>query len=96
MSAPADLATSLKGIEKSKFLSCSGPPTLAYPTGGQDRMSFVTNLKRGEAIGIASPAAFAPASCSVDAVFQDDRLLSSQFSGDLAMCNLVFSPCLSK
>ena len=94
--APADLATSLQGIDKSKFLSCSGPPALEYPNGAQDHMSFVTNLKRGEAIGIASPMALAPDSCSVDAVFQDNRLASSRFSGNLTMCNMVFAPCLQK
>ena len=42
--APVDLVASLKGIEQSKFLSCSGPPILALSGAGQDRMSFVTNL----------------------------------------------------
>ena len=59
-------------------------------------MSFVTNLKRGEAIGVASPTALAPASCSVDAVFENSRLVSADFSGDQSMCQLVFSPCLQK
>jgi hypothetical protein len=94
--APTDLAAALKGIEKSRFLSCSGPPILQLPQGNQDRMSFVTNLKRGSTIGIASPTAIAPEACSVDAVFQDDRLASANFSGNLAMCNLVFGPCLRK
>jgi len=94
--APIDLAASLKGIEKSRFLSCSGPPILQLPQGSQDRMSFVTNLKRGSTIGIASPTAVATEACSVDAVFQDDRLASADFSGNLSMCNLVFGPCLRK
>ncbi len=89
-----DLGVALKGIEKSRFLACSGPPVLELPEGGQDRMSFVTNLKRGEAIGIMSPSALAPASCSVDAVFENSRLVSANFSGDQSMCQLVFSPCL--
>ena len=38
-----DLSVALKGIEKSRFLACSGPPVLELPQGGQDRMSFVTN-----------------------------------------------------
>jgi hypothetical protein len=92
--APVDLAASLKGIAKSKFLTCSGPPLMEFAQSGQDRMSFVTNLKRGQAIGIESPTAFAPDSCSVDAVFEQDRLTSSSFSGNLSMCQLVFSPCL--
>ena len=94
--APIDLAASLKGIETSKFLSCSGPPILQLPQGNQERMSFVTNLRRGSTIGIASPTAVATEACSVDAVFQDDRLASADFSGNLSMCNLVFGPCLRK
>lgn len=94
--APVDLVASLKGIEQSKFLSCSGPPILASSGAGQDRMSFVTNLSRGNAIGIASPTAAPVTSCSVDAVFQDRRLVSATFSGDQSMCSLVFSPCLQK
>ena len=50
-----NLGVALKGIEKSRFLACSGPPLLELPQGGQDRMSFVTNLKRGEAIGSLEP-----------------------------------------
>ena len=91
-----NLGVALKGIEKSRFLACSGPPLLELPQGGQDRMSFVTNLKRGEAIGVASPTDLAPASCSVDAVFENSRLVSADFSGDQSMCQLVFSPCLQK
>ena len=93
---PVDLATSLQGIEKSKFLSCSGPPVLELPQAGQDRMSFVTNLRRGSTIGVLTPTQPAPESCSVDAVFQDDRLVSANFSGNLTMCNLVFGPCMRK
>jgi hypothetical protein len=93
---PADLSASLKGIEKAKFLACSGPPLLELPQAGQDRMSFVTDLKRGAPIGIASPAALPTESCSVDAVFEQDRLVSSVFSGNLSMCQLVFAPCLPK
>ena len=92
--APANLAASLKGIEKSRFLSCSGPPLLATSNAGQDQMSFVTNLRRGETIGVTSPTAFPVASCSVDAVFQNDRLVSSTFSGDMSMCSMVFGPCI--
>ena len=91
-----NLGVALKGIEKSRFLACSGPPILELPQGGQDRMSFVTNLKRGSAIGISSPTDLAPASCSVDAVFENSRLVSADFSGDQSMCQLVFSPCLQK
>ena len=92
-----NLAAQLKGIDQSRFLGCSGPPFLQYPQGGsQVEMSFVTNLKRGQAIGIASPTAFAPEDCSVDAIFTDQRLVQAKFSGNLSMCDLVFSPCLSK
>jgi len=91
-----NLAVSLKGIEKSRFLSCSGPPLLSTSSAGQEHMSFVTNLRRGETIGVTSPTAFPVASCSVDAVFQNDRLVSSTFSGDTSMCSLVFGPCLQK
>jgi hypothetical protein len=94
--APGNLATSLKGIEKSRFLGCSGPPLLTTSNAGQEHMSFVTNLRRGETIGVTSPTAFPVASCSVDAVFQNDRLVSSTFSGDMSMCSMVFAPCLQK
>jgi hypothetical protein len=95
-SPPVNLAASLQGIEKSKFLSCSGPPLLAEPSAGGEHMSFVTNLRRGETIGNSIPTALPVASCSVDAIFQNDRLVSSLFSGDQSMCSLVFSPCLQK
>jgi hypothetical protein len=94
--ATPDLAAALKGIEKSHFLDCSGPPILELPQGGQDRMSFVTNLQRGATIGVSSPTSLAPASCSVDTVFEDSRLTSANFSGDLSMCQVVFAPCLRK
>jgi len=91
---PADLASSLKGITKSQFLSCSGPPILEFSQGGQDRMSFQTNLKRGQQIGISNPNTLD--SCSVDAVFEQDRLASATFSGNQSMCGLVFTPCLGQ
>jgi hypothetical protein len=91
---PPDLATALKGIDKTKFLSCSGPPLLDYPTSGQERMSFVTDLRRGAAIGVASPGALSPESCNVDTLFQDERLVSANFSGNISLCNMVFAPCL--
>jgi hypothetical protein len=94
--APRDLSVALKGIEKPRFLSCSGPPLLELPQGGQDRMSFVTNLQRGSTIGIASPTAMAPESCSVNVLFQDNRLVSADFSGNMSMCDMVFSPCLPR
>jgi hypothetical protein len=92
----ADLAASLKGIDRARFLTCSGPPLLETPEGGQDRMLFLSNLKRGQAIGVGSAADGPDVSCSVDAVFQNDRLVSSDFSGNPSMCSLVFSPCLPK
>ncbi len=94
--APPDLQAALKGIDKSRFLACSGPPILEMPQGDQDRMAFLTNLKRGEAIGIASPTADPTASCSVNAVFENSRLVSAAFSGNQSMCQVVFAPCLSK
>jgi hypothetical protein len=93
---PVDLAASLKGIDKAKFLRCAGPPTVAFSESGRDLMSFMTNLKRCQAIGAASSAPIPAATCMVDAVFQDNRLVSSSFSGDQSMCSLVFSPCLPK
>ena len=92
----ADLATALKGIDQSRFLACSGPPSLEQPTGGQVNMWFVTNLKRGAAIGLLSPTAPAPESCSVAAVFENSRLVSATFSGNQSMCQVVFGPCLQK
>jgi hypothetical protein len=93
---PADLSTALRGMSKSEFLSCAGPPMLEYAQAGLDRMSFVTNLKRGQPIGIAGPLAGPAESCSVDATFERDRLVTSSFSGNIGMCDLVFSPCLPK
>jgi hypothetical protein len=94
--ASPDLGVALKGIEQSRFLSCSGPPTLEYPQGNQDHMSFVTNLQQGAAIGVLPQGALAPAACSVDAVFENSRLISATFSGNQSMCQLVFNPCLQK
>lgn len=96
MQPPPDLNAQLKGIDKARFLSCSGPPALEMPQGNQDRMSFVTNLKRGEMIGIMNPAAAPLESCSVDALFENDRLVTATFSGNQGMCDLVFAPCLKK
>ncbi len=94
--AAPDLGVALKGIEQSRFLACSGPPILEYPQGSQVRMSFVTNLKRGQSMGVADPMALPPGSCSVDALFENSRLVSASFSGDPTMCQLVFAPCLQK
>lgn len=91
-----DLSVTLRGIEEAKFLACSGPPSLKLSQAGQDRMSFVTNLQRGQPIGNASPVAVPTESCSVDAVFEHDRLVHSVFSGNLTMCRLVFASCLQK
>jgi hypothetical protein len=92
----ADLGVALQGIDQARFLACSGPPSLEQPSGGQDRMWFVTNLKRGAAIGLLSPTAPAPESCSVAAVFENSRLISANFSGNQSMCQVVFAPCLQK
>jgi hypothetical protein len=94
--ATPDLGVALKGIEQSRFLVCSGPPVLEYPQGGRVRMSFVTNLRRGEAMGVVGPTALPPASCSVDALFENSRLVTANFSGDQTMCQLVFAPCMPK
>ena len=91
-----DLNTALSGVEKSRFLMCSGPPSLEIPERGQDRMWFVTNLDRGQTIGIHSPTANPPDSCSVAAVFENSRLTAATFSGNQSMCQVVFAPCLSK
>lgn len=91
-----DLGSALSGIEQSRFLTCSGPPSLELPQGSQDRMWFVTNLKRGETIGAIGPTAAPVESCSVAATFENSRLASATFSGNQSMCQLVFAPCLSK
>jgi hypothetical protein len=91
-----DLGAALTGIDQSRFLACSGPPVLEIPQGSQDRMSFVTNLTRGQSMGVVGPTALPPASCSVDALFENSHLVSAKFSGDLTMCQLVFAPCLQK
>jgi hypothetical protein len=92
----ADLGVALKGIDQARFLACSGPPSLEQPSSGQDRMWFVTNLKRGAAIGLLSPTAPAAESCSVAAVFENSRLASATFSGNQSMCQVVFAPCLQQ
>lgn len=91
-----DLNAALSGIGKSRFLTCSGPPSLEMPQGTQDRMWFVSNLSRGQTIGVLSPTANAPDSCSVAAVFENSRLTSATFSGNQSMCQVVFAPCVSK
>lgn len=91
-----DLNTALSGIEKSRFLTCSGPPSLDMPQGNQENMWFVSNLSRGQAIGVLSPTANAPDSCSVAAVFENSHLVSATFSGNQSMCQVVFAPCMSK
>ena len=89
-----DLSVRLKGIDQARFLACSGPPMLEIPQGEQVRMTFVTNLQRGASVGILGPTAVPTESCSVNAVFENNRLASSAFSGNLPMCQLVFAPCL--
>ena len=91
-----DLSTKLKGITKAQFLACSGPPILEMPQPGQDRMSFVTNLRRGAVIGVTGPTAAPVESCSVDAVFEQDRLVTASFGGSDTMCQMVFTPCLDR
>jgi hypothetical protein len=91
-----DLSTALSGIEQSRFLTCSGPPSLELPQGGEDRMWFVTNLDRGQSVGLLSPTANSPDACSVTAVFRNARLANATFSGNQSMCQLVFAPCLSR
>ena len=59
-------------------------------------MWFVTNLDRGQNVGLLSPSADAPNACSVAAVFEGSRLVNATFSGNQSMCQLVFAPCLSK
>jgi hypothetical protein len=83
-------------MSQAQFIACAGPPLLEFSQGGQDHMAFVTNLKRGQPIGITSPIAAPVESCSVNTIFEQDHLVSSSFSGDLGMCSLVFSPCLGK
>jgi hypothetical protein len=90
-----DLTTDLKGIDEAKFLSCSGSPAVSFSQGGQDRMSFVTDLRRGAMIGISNVASPAVASCSVDAIFEQHKLVQATFSGDSGMCSAVFSPCVT-
>ena len=92
---PVDLSKSVQGMSKAQFIACAGPPSLEFSQGVQNHMSFVTNLQRGQAIGNTSPPAPVE-SYSVNTIFEQDRLVSSSFSGDLGMCNLVFSPCLGK
>ena len=91
-----DLSAALNGIDRARFLACSGPPSLEMPQGGQDRMWFVTNLKRGQSIGVLSPVGAAPEDCSVATTFENSHLVSATFSGNQSMCQLVFAPCLSK
>jgi hypothetical protein len=95
-SPPANLSAQLRGIEKSKFLACSGPPQLDYMAAGQERMSLVTNLAHGAMIpvGIASPMPVE--SCSVDAVFEQGRLITATFGGNRAICDQVFAPCTTR
>lgn len=94
--ATQDLGVALNGIEKSRFLACSGPPIIEDAQGGQDRMAFETNLRRGQKIGLSGPSAYPDALCSVTAIFENSRLVRADFSGDMAMCLFVFNPCRPK
>jgi hypothetical protein len=89
-----DLAAGLKGIDKAKFLSCSGPPSVSLTEGGQERMSFLTNGSQG--MGLFNPAAAPMAACSGNAVFQRGKLADVTFSGDPDTCVRVFGPCAQK
>jgi hypothetical protein len=91
-----DLATDLRGIDEAKFLSCSGPPAVSFSQGGQDRMSFLTDLRRGAMIGISNATSPAVASCSADAVFEHHKLVQATFGGDSGMCSAVFGPCVNR
>jgi hypothetical protein len=95
-SPSVNLSTQLRGIDKSKFLACSGPPQLDYMTAGQERISMVTSLAHGAMIpvGVASPMPVE--SCSVDAVFEKGRLIAATFVGNRAMCDQVFAPCTTR
>jgi hypothetical protein len=90
----AGLSEALQGIQKPQFLTCSGPPLLEWAEGGESRMSFLTDLRRGEAIGV-TPLGMPVQSCSVDAVFSRNQLITSSFGGNMTMCQMVFAPCLS-
>jgi hypothetical protein len=59
-------------------------------------MSFVTNPRRGETMGVVSPTALPPASRSVNAIFENSRLFDASFSGDLMQCQFMFVLCLLK
>jgi hypothetical protein len=91
---PVDLSIAVRGMPKQKFLACSGPPSMEFVQAGQDQMAFVTNLKRGQQIGIGSTVAIPTEACSVNATFVQDRLTNATFSGNQSMCELVFGPCL--
>jgi hypothetical protein len=92
-SPPENLSAQLRGIEKPKFLACSGPPQLDYMMAGQERMSLVTNLAHGALIPVGVTWPMPMQSCSVDAVFEHGRLIAVTFSGNHATCNQVFAPC---
>lgn len=91
---PADLASHLRGMSKAQFITCAGPPTLSTANGNQEQSYFEANLKRGSAIGINPPGAGPMASCSVNTVFQDDKVISATLGGNVSMCDLVFAPCI--
>jgi hypothetical protein len=90
------LGAALTEIGQSRFLAWSGPPVLEFPQGSQDRMSFVTNLRQGQSMGVVDPTGLPPTSCTADALFENARLVSAKFSGELTMCPLVFVPCLQE
>ena len=89
-----DLASGLKGIDRSQFLSCSGPPSASLTEGGQERMTFLTDGSHGQ--GLFNPAAAPLAACSGNATFEQDRLVSITLGGDPNTCVRVFGPCVQK
>jgi hypothetical protein len=88
---PAQLATSLIGVQRATFLRCSGPPQLSMMQGDQEQMTFLSNRSQGT--GLVSPAAMPLASCSGNATFLNGRLSSVSFDGDQTVCFDVFAPC---
>jgi hypothetical protein len=65
---------------------------MEYFQAGQDQMAFSTNLLRDQQIGITSTSAVPAESCSVNATFVQDRLVSSTFAGNRTMDTAIVTP----
>ena len=94
--AEVNLSTSLEAFRNPSSSRAPGPQ--AWNTTRGDRTGCRSSRTCSAVKQWGSPGRprSPSSSCSVEAVFEHDRLVSSNFSGNAAMCNAVFAPCLGQ